>query len=89
MLLYVDVCIHDFKFIFMIYFDQVSKSYSDGRVALDKVTISIAPKEFVSIVGHSGAGKTTPPKMLLAEENPTGGGVFLSHLISKILKSQN
>ncbi|MEK7589825.1 MAG: ATP-binding cassette domain-containing protein [Patescibacteria group bacterium] len=60
----------------MIYFDQVSKSYSDGRVALDKVTISIAPKEFVSIVGHSGAGKTTLLKMLLAEENPTGGGVF-------------
>ncbi|MEK7179839.1 MAG: ATP-binding cassette domain-containing protein, partial [Patescibacteria group bacterium] len=27
--------------------------------ALEGVTLSIAPKEFVSIVGHSGAGKTT------------------------------
>ena len=60
----------------MIYFDQVSKLYSDGRAALDKVTISIAPKEFVSIVGHSGAGKTTLLKMLLAEERPSEGGVF-------------
>jgi cell division transport system ATP-binding protein len=60
----------------MIYFDQVSKLYTDGQAALDKVTISIAPKEFVSIVGHSGAGKTTLLKMLLAEESPSEGGVF-------------
>jgi cell division transport system ATP-binding protein len=60
----------------MIYFDQVSKLYNDGRAALDKVTISIAPKEFVSIVGHSGAGKTTLLKMLLAEESPSDGNIF-------------
>ena len=60
----------------MIYFDQVSKLYSSGQPALDSVTLSIAPKEFVSIVGHSGAGKTTLLKMLLAEENPSKGGVF-------------
>ncbi|MBT3282706.1 ATP-binding cassette domain-containing protein [bacterium] len=60
----------------MIYFDQVSKLYTGGHTALDKVTLSIAPKEFVSIVGHSGAGKTTLIKMLLAEDIPTQGGVF-------------
>lgn len=60
----------------MIYFDQVSKRYNSGQVALDNVTLSIAPKEFVSIVGHSGAGKTTLLKMLLAEESPSEGGVF-------------
>lgn len=60
----------------MIYFDQVSKLYSSGQAALDNVTLSIAPKEFVSIVGHSGAGKTTLLKMLLAEDAPTEGGVF-------------
>lgn len=60
----------------MIYFDKVSKRYGDSTPALEDVTVSIAPKEFVSIVGHSGAGKTTLIKLLLAEERPTDGTVF-------------
>lgn len=60
----------------MIYFDKVTKTYRDGTPALEDITVSIAPKEFVSIVGHSGAGKTTLLKMLLAEERPTSGAVF-------------
>lgn len=60
----------------MIYFDKVTKTYRDGTPALEDITINIAPKEFVSIVGHSGAGKTTLLKMLLAEEKPTTGAVF-------------
>ncbi len=60
----------------MIYFDKVTKQYRDGTPALEDVTLSISPKEFVSIVGHSGAGKTTLIKMLLAEERPTAGSVF-------------
>ncbi len=64
---------------FMIYFDNVSKRYGD-TVALEDVTLSIAPKEFVSIVGHSGAGKTTLLKLLLAEERPTDGSVFFESI---------
>ncbi len=60
----------------MIYFDKVSKVYSDDSVALSDVSLTIEPKEFVSIVGHSGAGKTTLIKMILAEEKPTKGKVF-------------
>lgn len=60
----------------MIYFDNVSKIYSDNSVALDSVSFTIEPKEFVSIVGHSGAGKTTLLRMLLAEERPSDGKVF-------------
>jgi cell division transport system ATP-binding protein len=60
----------------MIYFDKVSKVYSDESVGLHEVTLSIEPNEFVSIVGHSGAGKTTLLKMLLAEERPSAGSVF-------------
>jgi cell division transport system ATP-binding protein len=59
----------------MIHFDKVSKVYSDKSVALEDVTILIQPKEFVSIVGHSGAGKTTLVKMILMEESPTSGSV--------------
>lgn len=60
----------------MIHFDRVSKIYSDESVALDGINLLISPKEFVSIVGHSGAGKTTLVKMLLAEEKPSQGTVF-------------
>jgi len=60
----------------MIKFDKVTKIYGDDSVALDEVTLSIKPKEFISIVGHSGAGKTTLIKMILAEERPTRGTVF-------------
>lgn len=60
----------------MIYFDKVSKVYTDDSVALKEVTLSVEPKEFLSVVGHSGAGKTTLIKLLLAEERPTDGKVF-------------
>ncbi len=60
----------------MIYYDKVSKVYPDKSVALDNVSFSIEAKEFVSIVGHSGAGKTTILKMLIAEDYPTQGAVF-------------
>ncbi len=60
----------------MIYFDRVSKRYSDNSVALEDITLSIEPGEFVSVVGHSGAGKTTLLKLLLAEERPTDGAVY-------------
>jgi len=60
----------------MIYFDKVTKRYNGNGPALEDVTLSIAPKEFVSIVGHSGAGKTTLLKLLLAEERPSEGSVF-------------
>jgi len=61
----------------MIYYDKVSKVYPDKSVALDLVSFGVEPKEFVTIVGHSGAGKTTLMKLLIAEEYPTEGSVFL------------
>ena len=65
----------------MIYFDNVTKMYNDGRsFAVREVTFQVAPKEFVSIVGHSGAGKTTLLKMLIAEDMPTSGSVFFESL---------
>ncbi|MEK7596989.1 MAG: cell division ATP-binding protein FtsE [Patescibacteria group bacterium] len=64
----------------MIRFDKVSKVYADNFVALDDINLQIEPKEFVSIVGHSGAGKTTLIKMVLAEEKPTKGRVFFDKI---------
>ncbi|HMO78880.1 MAG TPA: cell division ATP-binding protein FtsE [Candidatus Paceibacterota bacterium] len=60
----------------MIYFDKVTKIYNDNTKALTDINLKIEPSEFVSIVGHSGAGKTTLIKMLLAEDRPTEGRVI-------------
>ncbi len=60
----------------MIYFNNVSKIYNKDTVALDNVTLTITAGEFVSVVGHSGAGKTTLVKMILAEDVPTEGTIF-------------
>ena len=64
----------------MIYYDRVSKIYADNSIALEDVSFSVEPGEFVSVVGHSGAGKTTLVKMLLAEERPTTGSVFFESI---------
>lgn len=64
----------------MIYFNKVSKIYNDNSTALKDMTFTIQPKEFVSVVGHSGAGKTTILKMILAEERPTSGTVFFGSM---------
>lgn len=60
----------------MVYFDKVSKIYSPTSIALEEMSFNIEPQEFVSLVGQSGAGKTTILKLLLAEEKPTSGKVF-------------
>ncbi len=62
----------------MIHYDKVSKIYPDESIGLSNVSFSVEPEEFVSVVGHSGAGKTTLIKMLLAEEKPTKGKVCLN-----------
>ena len=59
----------------MINFQNVSKSYNSHNSLID-VTFKISPKEFVSIVGRSGAGKSTIVKLLIGEEKPTSGRVI-------------
>jgi cell division transport system ATP-binding protein len=70
----------------MIYFDNVSKIYNDNTAALDNISLRIDPKEFVSIVGQSGAGKTTLIKMILGEEKPTYGAVYFEEIDIHSLK---
>lgn len=69
----------------MIFFDKVNKIYDDSTHALKDVTIKIEPHEFISVVGHSGAGKTTLIKMLLAEDFPTDGRILFGESDINIL----
>lgn len=62
----------------MIKFDNVTKKYKDDYTALDGVNLEIKEGEFVSIVGQSGAGKSTFLKLIYAEEKPTEGTVFFA-----------
>ncbi len=72
----------------MIYFNNVSKVYKDA-VALDDVTLTITAGEFVSLVGHSGAGKTTLTKIILADEHPSVGTVFFESINVHKLKNKD
>jgi len=58
-----------------IHFDKVTRTFPDGSHALDEVSFSIEKGEFVSIVGHSGAGKSTALRMVLGEVKPSRGRV--------------
>lgn len=63
----------------MISFQDITKIYKLGTspiIALNGVTFSVSRGEFVSVVGRSGAGKTTLFKLFLAEEKPTSGAIF-------------
>lgn len=62
----------------MIYFDKVTKIYHDKSAALNNVSFAVEPGEFVSVVGHSGAGKSTILKIIIAEEGPTTGSVYFN-----------
>lgn len=61
----------------MITFTKVSKKYADLSPALHDVTIKIPTGDFVSIVGQSGAGKSTMLKLLSAEEKPSQGSIII------------
>ena len=61
----------------MIVFDNVTKVYPGGNTALKNVSLHIHKGEFVFVLGHSGAGKSTFLKLILREEKATSGHVLV------------
>jgi cell division transport system ATP-binding protein len=57
---------------------RLSKVYSRGLYALRELTLNVEKAEFVFLTGPSGAGKSTFLRMLLLQERPTEGEVFVN-----------
>ncbi|MDQ5883348.1 MAG: cell division transport system ATP-binding protein [Patescibacteria group bacterium] len=74
----------------MIRFENVTKIYPNaGEASVEDLSFEIKAGEFVSIVGHSGAGKTTIVKLLLGEEKPTKGDIFFDEVgVNKLKPSK-
>ena len=57
---------------------RLSKVYSRGLYALRDLTLNVEKAEFVFLTGPSGAGKSTFLRLLLMQERPTEGEVFVN-----------
>lgn len=73
----------------MIKIENVSRSYSRKNKVLNQVDLNISAGEFISIVGQSGAGKTTLVRILIGEERADEGQVVIGDWdITKISKRE-
>ncbi len=63
----------------MIRFDQVSKTYPGGFLALKQVSFKLAPGEMAFLTGHSGAGKSTLLKLISLMEKPSTGRISINN----------
>ena len=68
----------------MIRFEQVAKRYPNGHVGLHELSFRVRRGEFLFVTGHSGAGKSTMLRLLLAMERPSAGKLLLAGQIGQI-----
>ncbi|MDQ6728599.1 MAG: cell division ATP-binding protein FtsE [Actinomycetota bacterium] len=62
----------------MIRLRNVSKTYKGNVVALRDVSIDIGKQEFVFMVGPTGSGKSTLIRLLIKEEKPDNGRIWVA-----------
>ena len=56
---------------------EVSFSYPGQSPALNQVSVSIAPGEFIGLAGRNGSGKTTLTRLMVGLTQPAAGQVML------------
>ncbi len=62
----------------MIRLDNVTKVYDGGVVALKDIDLDINKGEFVFLVGPSGSGKSTLIRLMMREEKPSNGDIWIA-----------
>jgi cell division transport system ATP-binding protein len=70
----------------MILFENVTKAYGNGVVAIENLSFVVEKGEFVFLTGDCGAGKTTALKLLSMEERPTEGRVVVCGYDSRLIR---
>lgn len=63
----------------MIEFKNVTKTYGSGVDAVKNANFTINDGDFTFLVGASGSGKSTLIKLILKEENPTAGAIYIDN----------
>jgi cell division transport system ATP-binding protein len=63
----------------MIKFDNVSKTYPGGFLALKQVSFTLETAEMAFLTGHSGAGKSTLLKLISLMEKPNTGNIMINN----------
>lgn len=61
----------------MIEFQQVSKIYKGGKVAVEDINLSFDKGEFICFIGTSGSGKTTSMRMINRMTEPSEGTILI------------
>ncbi|MCW6509781.1 ABC transporter ATP-binding protein [Lichenifustis flavocetrariae] len=58
-------------------FDDVTKRYDNGHIALDRLSLDVREGEFLILVGPSGCGKSTALRIAAGLDRPTSGRLFI------------
>lgn len=73
----------------MIVFDNVTKNYNSSINVLKNLSFTINSGEFISIIGQSGAGKSTIFHLLIGADKPSSGQILVEKInISKLSRKQ-
>jgi len=68
---------------------HLSKFYSRGLYALSDLTLTVNKGEFVFLTGPSGAGKSTFLRLLLVQERPSEGEIFVNgHNLARLSRRE-